>query len=210
MITLGLTGPIGVFFDVIYSLPPLTVMVIGLILTPIMMFLIGIIFEKRILPIGKGQSWAFWPGDLALGPILALIVSQISLLPHRGWWRGWLWLTLVIIGAVAAIVFMRVIGDAPAYRGSEGATANSPTKWYHDIVLYGIFGTLIVVPGIPVLIATPWANNPNKYYMLLGLFVWAFGLAYDGLHPEHMNRALMHPSNWRNRTWKDISISFKR
>lgn len=199
---MGLQGWLGYAYDVFYDLPPVAVAAIGLILTPVTMFIIGILAEKRILPIGKGQSRAFIPGDFCLGPIMGLAVAQIPLLPKSGFWQSWFWPVAVVVVAIVAIVFQRLVGDAPNYKVSEGATANSPTKWYHDIVLYGILGSTMAVVAIPVLVST--ANTWLKFAMVALLFVWLIGLIYDSIRPEHMRRRVMHPSNWHERTWQDL------
>lgn len=200
---MGLTGPIGVALDAICELPPFAVVLLGWLLTPGMMFLIGIVCEKRILPIWNGQSRAFMPGDLFLGPTLGLAVAQVPLLPKAGWWQSWLWPYAIVVLSIIAIMFQRLVGDAPAYAKVEGATANSPTKWYHDLMLYGVLGISMAVIALPVLVMAPW-NTWQKYAMLATFAVWASCLVYDGIHPERMVRQWMHPASWRYRTWADL------
>lgn len=157
---------LGWLYDTLYALPPLQVLLVAWLITPGMMFIIGLVCEHRILPVNKYQSAAFIPGDLFLG--LALMVESILIrfLPDTGWWQLVPYSIVVDVIMLALFLYMRLKGDAPNYADIDGATAYSPTKWYHDFGLYFIYGTILVKPLIPVLF---WASGTGTLALKVAL-----------------------------------------
>lgn len=156
-------------YDALYGLEPLKVLLIAWLITPGMMFIIGLVCEHRRLPVNRFQAAAFIPGDLILG--LALMVESILVrfLPTEGWWQS-IYLLIVDFSMLALFLYMRLKGDAPNYADIDGATAYSPTKWYHDFGLYFIYGTILVKPLIPVLF---WASGTGTLALKIALVLLA-------------------------------------
>ncbi len=83
-------------------------LLVGWLITPFAMILIARFGEHRRLPLWRGQSRAFFPGDLFLGIVFASGVYA---------WRGWNWLWFAVsvaIGAAIVCVF-RYMVDRPHY-----------------------------------------------------------------------------------------------
>lgn len=199
---MNLSGFLGDAIDAVYSTGWLSCLLIGWITMPGMMFVVAGISERRIMPFWRGQSRAFIPGDLMLGVAFAASVYQIRLLPNDGWWsNGWYPVAVAVIAALLFMV-MRLFIDAPGYDKAPGASKDCPTKWFHDIVGYLIYGTVLGVVAIPTLFSTPfsWA----KVAEIVGLVVWVCGLIVDMVDSQQMIPAMMHPSDWAN--WADGSI----
>jgi hypothetical protein len=176
-------------------------------ITPGAMFVIGWVFESRTLPFGDVQSKAFLPGDLCLGVVLGMAVRGQRYLPEHGWWQGTWWPILVVVVAVAFVVSRRLWWDAPNYAKIPGATASSPTKWYHDIMVQGVHLTIIVVITVPVLFCMAWTSavaNVDRLVLVMWLAFYVRFVVYDARHeqvepPSVDGRRpdLMHPSDWR-------------
>lgn len=122
----------------------------------------GWLFESRVVPLWRGQSLSFFPGELILcitmGAILfgmgEVTLSSLGSEPvadFLNWWQS--------NGALIAIVFsavllwlMRKIYDAPVYNMTPGATADSATKLAHDICGYLWYPFVICTLGVPVVV----------------------------------------------------------
>lgn len=122
----------------------------------------GWLFESRVVPLWRGQSLSFFPGELILcitmGAILfgmgEVVLSSLGSGPvadFLNWWQS--------NGALVAIVFsavllwlMRKIYDAPVYNMTPGATADSATKLAHDICGYLWYPFVICTLGVPVVV----------------------------------------------------------
>jgi hypothetical protein len=207
---MGLTG-VGRPLDKIYTLPWLAALLVGWAITPSMMFVIGWILESRTLPIGTVQSMAFWPGDWCLGIALGLAVYGLRYLPIHGWWQSTWWPWTVLAIALVYVVSRRLL-DAPNYTEALGATANSPTKLYHDIVACGGYFTVIVVIVVPVLgcmSLTSLGANVLRLALVVFLALYICGAVYDATHPQveppsvdGRRPDIMHPADWRP-IWKN-------
>lgn len=198
---MNLSGFLGDILNSIYSTGWLSCLLIGWIFTPIMMFIIGIVSEHRILPFWRGQSRAFIPGDFLLGTALAAAVYQIPSLPADGWWIEEWYPIAVAIFAFLGFLTMRLVIDAPGYDKVPGASKNCPTKWFHDIAGYFVYGTIVVTVVVPTIFNTPfsWANVIE----IISLAIWGLGLVADTVNSRQMNPAKMHPSYWAS--WADGS-----
>ena len=122
----------------------------------------GWLFESRVVPLWRGQSLSFFPGELILCVTMGAIVFgmgevKLSSLGNSAaadflsWWRA--------NGAIVAVIFssvllwvMRKIYDAPVYNITPGATANSATKLAHDICGYLWYPFVICTLGVPVVV----------------------------------------------------------
>lgn len=122
----------------------------------------GWLFESRVVPLWRGQSLSFFPGELimciTMGAILfgmgEVALSSLGSGPvadFLNWWQS--------NGALVAIVFsaallwlMRKIYDAPVYNMTPGATAGSATKLAHDICGYLWYPFVICTLSVPVVV----------------------------------------------------------
>jgi hypothetical protein len=195
---MGLSG-IGSFLNGFYTwlqkLPAWKLLLLGVLITPGMMFIIGWVFESRTLAISIGQSKMFMPGDFFLALILLAAVKGIKNLPKHGWWQRSWWPILVIVTTTTMVILMRVWLDAPNY---APRAAMSPTKIYHDVMCYGIYAPIIAVVGLPVLFSArgkrAWLCRVG---ILLGLAVWLTGGIYDSsLGGFAFMPEVRHPANW--------------
>lgn len=122
----------------------------------------GWLFESRVVPLWRGQSLSFFPGELILCITMGAILfgmSEVALsslgsgpvADFLNWWQS--------NGALVAIVFsaallwlMRKIYDAPVYNMTPGATAGSATKLAHDICGYLWYPFVICTLSVPVVV----------------------------------------------------------
>ena len=125
-------------------------LLVAWIVWPGLMFLVGVVFESRTVPIGGGQSKAFFPGDLSLGVgLVAMIgmyektgVNTVPLVDTLYWW-------LPLMGLIGLGALKLRQNEAPNY--SRNAFV-SPTKITHDIMGYFLFPFLLLGLGIPQLV----------------------------------------------------------
>lgn len=119
-----------------------------LLMTPGMMFIIGLIGESRILPISRKKQFAsFWPGDLFLSTFVGGLLIISKAIPANGaWYQSKSWHMVVLVSSLAiGVGFFHFVIEKKAYRPRA---LNSPTKLYHDIVLYGLYSYVAVASGI--------------------------------------------------------------
>jgi hypothetical protein len=145
------------------------------------------------------QSWAFLFGDTIALP-LAFIFSALSwrrLAKTRvqafyleSWW--------LIISLTAAIVITGVWRFSEEYgytaAGYE-SLLTSPSKWWHDIVVFGSLSFIVVMMGVPAILRD---FRKSGKWVLVALALWAGLGIYDGqrgldpanLHPPVQNTIL--------------------
>lgn len=159
-------------------------------LTPVWFIVVGIICESRVVPLWRNQSRAFMPGDLALGVTFA-----------TGWYLHPRFdPTLLVIGLVAGVVLLCLMRRK--FDGTNNyplPTLRSPTKVYHDYVLYIGYVAALVSVAVPGILMSSWSDAmPLKVIGLIAFVVWLSGLVADGLDPDMpRKRKLMHVSDWR-------------
>ncbi len=159
------------------------------------MYAVAYVFERRTpswavlgrdyVPVWRGQSKAFFPGDAGLA--LAVAVARPS------WPQHWSAYCLAVVVCAAAHYGLRRV----TYREEDYTPAEwrSPSKRYHDYVVAYCFATFAVLFW--------WAAIERGgiewwQYLLLGvgLLIWLVGLAYDAIRREVPNR-FQHPDSWR-------------
>lgn len=160
-------------------------------LMPYAIYLVGYVFESRLpgrdMPVIKDQSLAFLPGDAGLALLIAMADKAKPVTPR---WH----VAGVILGLMAFIVVRRVTYSPSDYSPEAWW---SPTKIYHDVVICGIFGYLIVVRALPFYCQTPIGYmTKQKLIGLGGLAVWTFGVVWDELHDTVPNDR-QHPGTWQ-------------
>ena len=170
---------------------------------PYAMYVVAYVFESRLpgngpgkIPIWRNQSRALFPGDFGLSLFatagLCLHVGGASHDWTSQWWVRWL------IGPLLSLVVF-YLGRRTFYSASSYSEAawRSPSKRYHDYVMYLLFpfGAIWwVLPGYMT------ATGPRADLVVLagvgGLLVWIGGLIADGLQKQVPNE-FQHPSVWQ-------------
>lgn len=138
------------------------------------------------VPVWKGQSKAFLPGDLGL--TLFLTVGFKLFLQSRDESTigiQWLILAAVILSLVTSFVGKRVLYSKSSYSESSW---NSLTKRYHDGVMFATFPFLVVLWGVP---GYYFGISTGKWRIIavgfFGLAFWVAGLIWDALSKEVPN-----------------------
>lgn len=165
-------------------------------LTPFGHLLVGFVGESRLVPISpRYQFLSFFPGDLFLGAMAAgLLVLAQNLPAEQHVYNSTWWHVLVFIGGCAVAVGLTWM----EYKsGAYPARAIlSPTKFYHNGLLYAGYGYIIVTTLVAVLAsARSWWLVP----VLLPGLVWVFFLYKDNTYqPEDAARKARHAhvENW--------------
>jgi len=147
---MGLYGNMGSVIELVFCRHPWQTLAVCWLWTPGMMILLAPLMESRWLPLLR-NSKAFFPGDAFLGLALALAVKRlIPTLPSQGWWQHPWWMYgVTIVMAVFTAVMMFVV-DGPRYQWAQRL---SPTKLWHDLGCYFVWGTALVTVLVPCLIA---------------------------------------------------------
>ena len=141
----------------------------------------GLVFEGRMVRLWHGQSRSFFPGDLFLwlAASTAIVASSrigVADLPEAftSFWSK--------NGAIIAFVFasvllwlMRKVYDAPAYARTPGATADSVTKWAHDIFGYWWYSLFLITTGLPMLVAA-FTSLDKTFAVMSAVFVLSIAI----------------------------------
>jgi hypothetical protein len=161
-------------------------------LQPYAIYLVGYVFESRLpgrdMPVLKDQSLAFLPGEAGLALFVAAAekVRPTTLARH---------IAGLLLGLVAFIV-IRYITYSPSDYSAKAWW--SPTKIYHDVVICGVFGYLVVVRALPFYTGTRFGYMfAQKVLGLTGLAVWATGVVWDEFH-DIVPNSRQHPSEWKS------------
>ena len=166
----------------------------SLSLIPYGMYLVSFIFKGQKpgyglnkIPVWKGQSKAFFPGDLGLTLFLTVgfyLFSNIenTIIVNFQW--------LVFGGLVLAII-ATIIGRRVLYKENSCTKKewNSLTKRYHDAVMYAMFPFLVVLWCVP---GYCFVFSSSKWQILavgfIGLSVWIAGIVWDVVSKEVPNK----------------------
>lgn len=169
---------------------------IPILLSPVAMLVLRLTLEYG-KPSGmldlRTQSWAFLVGDTVFLPFALAFAAlgQRTLSASATdpvWYRSFWWLAAaLVVGIVFAFVF-RVILDAPNYVSAGAAELlNSPTKIWHDYVVYPALAGGIVHLAVPVVV-----HNFTGYGWLILVAIGGWGLmgfldGVRGLNPRHLH-----------------------
>lgn len=163
---------------------------------PYGMYVVAYLFESRKpgngpndAPIWHGQSKAFLPGDIGLSLLLAVAMY----LQIGRYVSGWMLLLGAVVGVVVYNLARRFTYTPKDY--SPGAW-NSPSKRWHDLVMYIVFVMLLVAFGIPSYFAS-WNDGVGiRLAGLAGLGVWVVCMVKDLIDDEVPNDR-QHPTTYR-------------
>ncbi len=137
------------------------------------MNLIAIAIEHRLL-VPSQQYPSFYYGDLIfLTTLAAVITANLHYLPAtRGhWYQSPTWHWTVLLAAFAFGVLFH-LHDKGAYTLAQW---NSPTKLYHDFIVFAVIGYILVAAGIPVLTRVWAAHDYMVAVAMLGLVAGFIG-----------------------------------
>lgn len=170
---------------------------------PYGMYLVAYVFEgrrpgngPRDVPVLKGQSKAFLPGDFGLALCLTVAIYYSNTV--AGKWSYSLWYSVVcaILGLVVFNVARSRFYTAKDY---SRAAWKSPSKRYHDYILYGWFTMLMARYCVPVYFTTVWTEGVlNKLLGVFGFCLWVVGMYYDFKYPQSIDKKRQYPNERRS------------
>lgn len=172
-----------------------------LLVTPGGMIIIGLIFEGRIVPLNpKKQYLAFMPGDIFLSAFCALLIWMPlkTSIPTSTWYTDrWFHLTVLLMCMIGAFIAHFAI-EAQSY---TLRSLNSPTKMYHDIVLYGMYSYVMCGVGVPKLLSGNLSGI--RLLIFVPLLIWLMLAVADSTSSKIANqkREFAHPTDWQF-SWK--------
>lgn len=112
---------------------------------------IGIVGESRLIPLRPSKQFvSFFPGDLIPGIGLALFMQLAKRLPAEERWYANVWVHLGMIVVLSVVAFLMTRQE---YRDGVYPLRAilSPTKLYHNFVLYVLFAYVIIMPVVAVI-----------------------------------------------------------
>lgn len=158
---------------------PITLL-LCLLLSPVGMILVGLVGEARLVPLSpRKQFLGFMPGDIFLGIGAALLLTVAQDLPYGQWYNNLL-VHQVLLGITMVVALVMTIVELVSKFYPFWAIV-SPTKLYHNFLLYGGYGYMIVLlvfaggSGIFMSIQFAQFNPWNLLWYLLALvalFLW--------------------------------------
>lgn len=171
------------------------------LITPVGHLAFAFIAQATVIPVRRDRQFrSFWPGDFILGGAIALLIfaaGQMDATSER-WWQSGIFHAIVLTGAVLVAFAITWLVDRPVM---EPTALWSPSKQYHNIVLYGGYGYVAVTS----LVAAVAGNglSPNLLLVLAALAVavpWVRLVIRDGQMPPgeaKRVREAAHPSEYR-------------
>ncbi|MBQ3413651.1 hypothetical protein IJH33_02260 [Candidatus Saccharibacteria bacterium] len=177
-----------------------TILLLLWLIWPGLMFVVGAIWESRLVPIWQFQSKAFIPGDFALVyAVMKLAEMYLATLYLHTWGKRPIWWAVACL--VATIIAGHLQGnDAKNY---PPRARYSPTKLTHDFIGYFLITFLVIAMLVPQI----WlmCTSPNIVTgvtsqwrpMISGFVIYAVCVAYDfSAPPTDLEIALRHPADW--------------
>ena len=157
---------------------------ICLAITPGMMFLLGGIGESRVLPIAADKQFlSFFPGDIFLGGAVAGMLVLAQKLPEGNFWYNERAFHALVLVATSGVAFMITRGEHHDPNGYRHRAVLSPTKLYHNGMLYGLYGYVIVVLVFALvgglLVRWNWESFGLLVVCLLPMLLWAACLVLE-------------------------------
>jgi hypothetical protein len=169
--------------NVIVGQDPILVFFISLgvawLLTPGLMIIIARVFESRWLPLVSAKQFrGFFPGDLFLGIMFAFLLAYATQLSEvDSWYTPWtIYGRIVVLLGSIGVAYWLTDGELKS-GGYTKEQVYSPTKLYHNGVLYVGYGYIMVSTLIHALVGAP------SWWLLLVVLpglAWAFCNWLDG------------------------------
>lgn len=163
---------------------------------PYGMYLVAYLLESRKpgngpddTPLWRDQSKAFLPGDFGLSMLLA-VSYYLQVGKGTPWWMAWVGLAIgwLVYKLARRFTYTPLDYTRRAWR--------SPSKRYHDLVMYVGFVALLVWIGIPAYF-TSWSDGVAVRLLgIAGLLVWILCMVKD-LTGEEVPNDRQHPTFYR-------------
>lgn len=167
------------------------------LVTPGGLILVGLIGENRLIPLfnPRKQFLSFMPGDLFLGVTVAwLLYNLLSLQPGHWYLSRWWYVIILIVALLVAILITKAEYDTGFF---PVRAILSPTKIYHNFILYAGYGSVAVFALIAGFASGSWVKTLVAIIPATG---WIAMLLIEPNWPEHANstRCLnAHITNWQ-------------
>lgn len=169
--------------------------------TPAALIAVGAIGESRLVPLDSWngrQYWSFFPGDLFLGVMTAGLLIATQSLPERQAFYNATWWHVTVLATCVIVAVVLTIGELRSGMYPSGAIL-SPTKLYHNGVLYVGYGYVVASTLVACLFGGVW--RPLLLPAIFGL-VWVAMLAVDSKSPPEV--AAERASHAHVTEWKPI------
>lgn len=171
-------------------------------ITPIGFILVGVIGEGRLVPLdGARQFKSFFPGDIFLGIATAFMVFAAGFVPASDRWYT---STLFHVAVIAVTFIVAVVMTYMEYadRVYPLAAILSPTKLYHNFVLYTGYGYVASATIIAVIFGVDWSLGVALVIAasLAMLGVWVYLVIQDNSlnkHDQSFKAGCAHISDWQ-------------
>lgn len=172
-------------------------LIICVIFTPVGHLLVGFLFESRLVPITPNKQFlSFFPGDLFLAVSMAGLLTLASDLPAEKYWYNDPSWHLLLLAFVAATAAAATYSEWKSMVYPTRAIL-SPTKLYHNGVLYVVYGYAIVATLAALIAGSQWS-----WWLLAALIpglIWSGLVVHDSsLRPEKAREKAKHAhvSDW--------------
>jgi hypothetical protein len=198
-------GPNGLFvvFDWLIDGPWWAIFLKCLLFTPIALVIIAPLFESRWLPLDLTYQFVtFIVGDVFLALFVATITSYIresAAMPID------LWYHLVILAVCFAVAWFMTHGEMKAAKANAEAAytpraVRSPTKIYHNYVLYGGYAYVMVALTTQVILQDHfWSWSTGLVFV--PFLVWLTILLVEGfktpMRVAKLRARFAHIDDWK-------------
>lgn len=181
---------------------------------PYGMYLVAYLFEGRLpgngpndVPVWKDQSRAFMPGDFGLALFVAVAGFYQDTMTFS-WAEQPFWVNLLIPLFGLGVYFG---AREFLYREADYTRAawESPSKRYHDVVMFLAFSIIAAGLCVPFYFFSTWSGIVlSKLLGVFGLALWIVGNVYDFTHNETPN-ARQHPTVYQPIWRKQVAETIK-
>lgn len=127
--------------------------------TPIGHLIWGFVAQATVIPIDSTHQWsALFPGDLYLGGSVAFVIFAAGQMPEQPdrWWQSRSWHIVVLLATFTIANIITWLVDGP---GMPLSALLSPSKLYHNFVLYCGYGYVAVVTLVAAVCGNWWSNR---------------------------------------------------
>jgi hypothetical protein len=178
----------GISGRIIYGHSWKRALLIGILLSYGAVHFLAAVLEHRSMMNPSGQYKAFYYGDLVCLPGIVVAVWYLGQhmppgpnLSHRVWWHA-VWFA----AGLAAGVYLHLMDGASHFY--TRSMMYSPTKLYHDFVVFPLYIYLLFSAGLPAFAMSEWRSKRGLQVRLVVLVLAAafIGLnVWDNYHRPH-------------------------
>lgn len=167
----------------------------ALMITPGMVWLMAVVFESRVVGkhfrVIKDAFAAFMPGEVYLALCLYFFTLACGDLPDSRSWYSNRWYHISVFTAWVVVGLLLREFKEKRMLGYTKSQLWSPSKVYHDFVLYMGYGYLLTVVATAALFGADYGVNTQTFHVCFGVAafaLWVWGMLCDGRTYTH-NRA---------------------